>query len=99
MAWLDDFRGKPVTAVRVGFGLHSRHRLGPWVHDAGTAVTLIASHRSVPSPGLSQPWRIPGIVVVDAAPGDWQKGGCLLGGPRELALLDACQTAPSALAR
>jgi hypothetical protein len=28
-----------------------------------------------------------------------KKRACLLGGHRELALLDACQTAPSALAR
>jgi hypothetical protein len=40
-----------------------------------------------------------GVVVVDAAPGDWQEGRVLLGGHRERALLDTCQTAPSALAR
>src|SRR5690349_22545757 len=35
---------------------------------------------------------------MDGAPGDWQKVAFLLGGHRELALLDACHTAPSALA-
>jgi hypothetical protein len=37
--------------------------------------------------------------VVDAAAGGWQKARMLIGRHRELALLDACQTAPSALAR
>jgi hypothetical protein len=43
--------------------------------------------------------RAPATVAMDGAPGDWQKVAFLLGGHRELALLDACQTAPSALAR
>jgi hypothetical protein len=42
--------------------------------------------------------RAPTTVAIDGAPGSWQKVAFLLGGHRELALLDACQTAPSALA-
>jgi hypothetical protein len=47
--------------------------------------------RHVPVPSLVGWWTPP------AAAG--KKRGCLLRGHRELALLDACQTAPTALAR
>jgi hypothetical protein len=43
--------------------------------------------------------RAPATVAMDGAPCYWQKVAFLLGGHHELALLDACQTASSALAR